>query len=112
MDSVSGSLIDSDPTSPQSPSSPLPFSPRNLGGELYKQAIPSELHSALLSSLLSKESYQSSYSEKEAGSPTYDSDALITAELMLVHSDLEDVAIISVLFNNLDVIGKLVSYFC
>jgi len=109
MDSVSGSLLDSDPTSPmspQSPSSPLPFSlPKPYGGQtqISQLAIPSELHSALLHSLLAKGAKQ--FGEHGIQSPNHDVDALITAELMLVNTDAEDVAILSVIFSNLDVIG-------
>ena len=104
MDSVSGSLRDSDPTSPmspQSPSSPLPFThPKIQSNQL---AIPSQLHDALLTSLQGKRT--KSIPSLGVQTPVYDTDALITAELVLVNTPEEDLAMLSVQFNNLDVIG-------
>jgi len=107
MDSVSGSLLDSDPTSPmspQSPSSPHPYAqPRTTGNQL---AIPSQLHDALLTSLQGKRT-KSVPSSLGVESPVIEEDALISAELVLLNSPEENLAVLSVQFNSLDVIGKL-----
>jgi vacuolar protein sorting-associated protein 13D len=105
MDTVSGSLKDSEPTSPVSPVSP----PSPMSSSYFKSGsgntltIPSQLHEALVSSLQGRK-------RKVLGSvgsqtPVVDNDVLITADVVLTHKE-EELAIITVQFNNLDVIAN------
>jgi len=81
MDTISGSLKDSEPTSPMSPASPI--HPK------MSHPLPSQLHEALISSLQTPQ------------------DALITADLVLTSSSADDhLAVLTLHFNNLDVIGN------
>ncbi|CAG7684383.1 unnamed protein product [Allacma fusca] len=105
MDSVSGSLRDSEPASPLSPQSPGCPSPGPylVGNQL---AIPSQLHDALVTTLQAKHTKAKSQELPfDAQIPVSDVEALITAELVLVNTD-EDLAILSVQFNNLDLIAN------
>lgn len=103
MDTVSGSLRDSEPTSPMSPqppASPLPHA-QKMGPSI---TAPAQLHEALLASLRSKWRKQHNYCP-DSQSPLLETDALITADLTLTSKE-EDMAILHVQFNNLDVIAN------
>lgn len=104
MDTISGSLRDSEPTSPMSPvspPSPMPYAYARPGASSLN--IPSQLHDALLSSLQSKK--RKLLSSVGSQTPVIDADALITADVVLTSKE-EELAIITVQFNNLDIIGK------
>ena len=96
MDSVSGSLRDSEPTSPVSPvspGSPDPNLPRRL-------TSPVALTHAL-----------STLAHHDAKSPTtamepLDSEALIVVEIMFVDEPLESLRVANIQFNNLDIIAN------
>lgn len=102
MDSMSGSLRDSDPTSPVSPSSPGCASPGPYHHTKSNNlAVPSQLHDALVSSLQGRHRTRTQENLYDFMS-NISEDVLITAELVLDNTDL---ALLSVQFNNLDLIG-------
>lgn len=102
MDSISGSLRDSEPTSPVSPvspGSPDPNVPRRL-------TSPIALTNAL-SNLASKaKSAQSPRSNSLIELEKMDSEALIVVELTLVYDTLEILRVANIQFNNLDIIAN------
>ncbi|XP_071874811.1 vacuolar protein sorting 13D isoform X1 [Bombus fervidus] len=102
MDSISGSLRDSEPTSPVSPvspGSPDPNMPRRL-------TSPVALTNAL-SNLASKEkNSQSPRSNSLIELEKMDSEALIVVELTLVYDTLEILRVANIQFNNLDIIAN------
>ncbi|XP_043510419.1 vacuolar protein sorting-associated protein 13D isoform X1 [Frieseomelitta varia] len=102
MDSISGSLRDSEPTSPVSPvspGSPDPNVPRRL-------TSPIALTNAL-SNLASKaKSIQSPRSNSLIELEKMDSEALIVVELTLVYDTLEILRVANIQFNNLDIIAN------
>ncbi|CAD1471583.1 unnamed protein product, partial [Heterotrigona itama] len=102
MDSISGSLRDSEPTSPVSPvspGSPDPNVPRRL-------TSPIALTNAL-SNLASKaKSAQSPRSNSLIELEKMDSEALIVVELTLVYDTLEVLRVANIQFNNLDIIAN------
>lgn len=104
MDSVSGSLRDSEPTSPTSPvspGSPDPTLPRRL-------TSPVALTRAL-STLATKDSRLNSSPPKTnsfIGLDQLDSEALIMVELMLVDDASENLRVANIQFNNLDIIAN------
>lgn len=102
MDSVSGSLRDSEPvspTSPVSPGSPDPTLPRRL-------TSPVALTRAL--STLARDSRNSSPPKTNSfiGLDQLDSEALIMVELMLVDDASENLRVANIQFNNLDIIAN------
>ncbi|XP_046414322.1 vacuolar protein sorting-associated protein 13D isoform X1 [Neodiprion fabricii] len=102
MDSVSGSLRDSEPvspTSPVSPGSPDPTLPRRL-------TSPVALTRAL--STLVRDSKTSSPPKTNSfiGLDQLDSEALITIELVLVDDISENIRVANIQFNNLDIIAN------
>ncbi|XP_020712491.2 intermembrane lipid transfer protein Vps13D isoform X3 [Athalia rosae] len=102
MDSVSGSLRDSEPvspTSPVSPASPDPTLPRRI-------TSPVALTRAL--STLARDSKNSSPPKTNSfiGLDHLDSEALIMVELMLVDDASENLRIANIQFNNLDIIAN------
>jgi hypothetical protein len=113
MDSISGSLRDSEPTSPMSPVSPP--SPMPSSSSTYLRPcpatleIPTQLHDALVSSLQSKK--RKLLSSVGSQTPNLNSDALIMIDVVLTSRE-EDLAIVTVQFNNLDVIGKALNPVC
>lgn len=103
MDSISGSLRDSEPTSPMSPvSPPSPMPSSTLRPCAASLEIPSQLHDALVSSLQSKK--RKLLSSIGSQTPVMNSDALIVIDVVLASKE-EDMAVITVQFNNLDFIG-------
>lgn len=96
MDSMSGSLRDSEPTSPVSPASPDPSEARQ------KATSPVALTQAL-SSLASSPPQFHSHAFHKAIS-VLDAEALITIDLVLVTAP-EPIQIANIQFNNLDIIG-------
>ncbi|XP_043601959.1 vacuolar protein sorting-associated protein 13D isoform X2 [Bombus pyrosoma] len=102
MDSISGSLRDSEPTSPVSPvspGSPDPNMPRRL-------TSPVALTNAL-SNLASKaKNPQSPRSNSLIELEKMDSEALIVVELTLVYDTLEILRVANIQFNNLDIIAN------
>lgn len=106
MDTISGSLRDSDPTSPvspQSPQSPTPL-PYSKPFNAHNLTVHSHFHTALLSSLQSSWRRAQHASDPFSPPSLTDSEALITAELRFSNSD--DSINLSVQCNSLDVIGK------
>lgn len=97
MDSMSGSLRDSEPTSPTSPGSPDPgATPRQP-----RATSPVALTRALSAVV----------SPPPALPPnlhTFDSEALISVEFVIVTGTDEPLQLASIQFNNLDIIGKFV----
>ncbi|XP_076167518.1 vacuolar protein sorting 13D isoform X3 [Ptiloglossa arizonensis] len=102
MDSISGSLRDSEPTSPVSPvspGSPDPTLPRRL-------TSPIALTNAL-STLASKvKNPQSPRNNSLIELDKMDSEALIVIELTLVYDTLENLRVANIQFNNLDIIAN------
>ncbi|XP_076684056.1 vacuolar protein sorting 13D isoform X4 [Andrena cerasifolii] len=102
MDSISGSLRDSEPTSPVSPvspGSPDPTVPRRL-------TSPVALTNAL-SSLASKgKNPQSPRNNSLIEMDKMDSEALIVVEFTLVYDTLENLRVANIQFNNLDIIAN------
>ncbi|XP_032690797.1 vacuolar protein sorting-associated protein 13D isoform X2 [Odontomachus brunneus] len=103
MDSISGSLRDSEPTSPVSPESP----------ESPDSTKPARLTSPValtdaLSSLVSKTKtpQESRRSNSLAGIEKLDSEALIVVELTLVDDPVENLRMANIQFNNLDIIAN------
>lgn len=106
MDTVSGSLRDSEPTSPMSPQPPASPLPQMAQQKMAQSlTMPSQLHEALLASLRSKWRKQNISAAIDSTTPLLESDALITADLTLTSKE-EDMAILHVQFNNLDVIAN------
>ncbi|CAG9818576.1 unnamed protein product [Phaedon cochleariae] len=93
MDSVSGSMLDSEPTSPTSPASPDPGVGRQGGA-----TSPLALTQAL--STLATSPFEAM--QKEAGT---DTEALISVEVVL-KSGPEPIQIANIQFNNLDIIAN------
>lgn len=91
MDSMSGSLRDSEPTSPTSPGSPDPTTPK------AGATSPLALNHALNTLMLSPSGLQKS--------TFLDSEALILIEVTLI-TGAEPMHIANIQFNNLDIIGK------
>lgn len=107
MDSISGSLKDSEPTSPVSPASPPSPIPSSVSRPTTATLeIPLHLHDALVSSLQAKR--RKINSSVGSQTPVPSSDALITIDVVLTNKE-EDMAIVNVQFNNLDVIGIQIS---
>ncbi|XP_039294739.1 vacuolar protein sorting-associated protein 13D isoform X2 [Nilaparvata lugens] len=120
MDSVSGSLRDSEPTSPVSPGSPDPLSPRltamhalNMAA-LNQPTSPHALNTALSSLCFDRaKSPLQSQPPKPLAPSNVDSEALITIEIVTVSANCptndnanEDLQIANIQFNNLDVIAN------
>ncbi|XP_012219117.1 intermembrane lipid transfer protein Vps13D isoform X2 [Linepithema humile] len=102
MDSISGSLRDSEPTSPVSPVSP----------ESPDSARPPRLTSPValtnaLSTLVSKgKVLHSPRNSSAVGLEKLDSEALIVLELTLVNDPTENLRMANIQFNNLDIIAN------
>ncbi|XP_053983789.1 intermembrane lipid transfer protein Vps13D isoform X2 [Hylaeus volcanicus] len=102
MDSISGSLRDSEPTSPVSPESPGSPDP-TLSKRLTS---PVALNNAL-STLASKtKNPQSPRNNSFIELDKMDSEALIVVELTLVYDNLENLRVANIQFNNLDIIAN------
>ncbi|XP_016844832.1 vacuolar protein sorting-associated protein 13D isoform X2 [Nasonia vitripennis] len=103
MDSVSGSLRDSEPTSPTSPvspGSPDPTLPRRL-------TSPVALTHAL--STLAHHDSKSPFAPRNTSSvalENLDSEALIVVEVMFVDEPMESLRVANIQFNNLDIIAN------
>ncbi|RZF46007.1 hypothetical protein LSTR_LSTR006773 [Laodelphax striatellus] len=118
MDSVSGILRDSEPTSPVSPGSPDPLSPRltmhSLNMSASQATSPHALKSALSSLCFDRaKSPLQSHPPKPFAPSNVDSEALITIEIVTVSANCptndnanEDLQIANIQFNNLDVIAN------
>ncbi|KAG5879440.1 hypothetical protein JTB14_025696 [Gonioctena quinquepunctata] len=96
MDSMSGSIRDSEPTSPTSPASPEPSFNRN--GATSPLALTQALSSLATSPPLR-------WSEAMKNDVVIDTEALISIEVVLVTGQ-EPVQIANIQFNNLDVIAN------
>lgn len=96
MDSMSGSLRDSEPTSPTSPASPDPTEKRN--GATSPVAL-----SQALSSLASSPPLR--WPAAKRNGPVIDAEALIVIDVAIVMGQ-DPMQIANVQFNNLDIIGK------
>ncbi|XP_015598611.1 vacuolar protein sorting-associated protein 13D isoform X2 [Cephus cinctus] len=102
MDSVSGSLRDSEPTSPTSPNSPGspdPSVPRRLTSSVALSRALSTLAHDSKNPVASK-------NNSLIGLDQLDSEALIVVELMLVDDPLESLRVANIQFNNLDIIAN------
>ncbi|XP_043480928.1 vacuolar protein sorting-associated protein 13D isoform X1 [Leptopilina heterotoma] len=102
MDSISGSLRDSEPTSPVSPvspGSPEPGLPRRL-------TSPIALTHALSSLAHDSKSPFSPKKTSSIGLDQLDSEALIVIELTLVDDPIESLRMANIQFNNLDIIAN------
>ncbi|KAG7207931.1 hypothetical protein KM043_009519 [Ampulex compressa] len=102
MDSVSGSLRDSEPTSPispVSPGSPDPTVPRKL-------TSPIAITNALSSLATKSKKVVSPKNSSLVGLDKLDSEALIVIELTMVYDDLENLRVANIQFNNLDIIAN------
>ncbi|XP_012135558.1 vacuolar protein sorting 13D isoform X2 [Megachile rotundata] len=102
MDSISGSLRDSEPTSPVSPvspGSPDPNVPRRL-------TSPIALTNALSNLANKAKNPQSPRNNSLIDLEKMDSEALIVVELMLVYDVLEILRVANIQFNNLDIIAN------
>ncbi|XP_057336557.1 intermembrane lipid transfer protein Vps13D isoform X1 [Microplitis mediator] len=102
MDSVSGSLRDSEPTSPTSPvspGSPDPGLPRRL-------TSPIALTRALSSLAYDVKNMMSPRNNSLSGIEQLDNEALIVIELTLVEDSLENLRVANIQFNNLDIIAN------
>ncbi len=92
--------------SPVSPPSPMPsMMLRPCAATLE---IPLQLHDALVSSLKSKKKKMTSSVGSQT--PVMSSDALIAIDVILTSKEEEELAVITVQFNNLDVIGTTLLY--
>lgn len=98
MDSMSGSLRDSEPTSPISPASPDPNVQRT--GSTSPVAL-----SQALSNLSTSPPFK--WPGIIRNGPFMDAEALITVEVVLI-SGQEPMQIANIQFNNLDIIGELI----
>lgn len=98
MDSLSGSLRDSEPTSPTSPGSPDPTITR------MSATSPVALTQAL-TSLAASPPLQPWLQTSQKIPTILDAEALITVEVVLVTGQ-EPVQIANIQFNNLDIIGE------
>lgn len=98
MDSMSGSLRDSEPTSPISPGSPDP----NLARPTATSPIAL---SQALTSLASSPPMQIWLQTTQKVSSVLDAEALITVEVMIVTGQ-DPMRIANIQFNNLDIIGR------
>lgn len=99
---MSGSLRDSEPTSPTSPGSPDPTisRPQTTSPVALKQALTSLAASPPL-----HHTFRATYNRE----PTIlDAEALISIEVILVAGP-EPMQLANIQFNNLDIIGKLVN---
>ncbi|XP_014236722.1 vacuolar protein sorting-associated protein 13D isoform X1 [Trichogramma pretiosum] len=100
MDSISGSLRDSEPTSPTSPAStgsPDPHKPRRITSPVA------------LTHALSNLAHQAPFLPHNNSTGTLeqlDSEALIVVELMIVDEPLENLRVANIQFNNLDIIAN------
>ena len=102
MDSISGSLRDSEPTSPVSPvspGSPEPGLPRRL-------TSPIALTHALSSLAHDSRNPYSPRNNSSIGLDQLDSEALIMIELTLVDDPIETLRMANIQFNNLDIIAN------
>ncbi|XP_026669305.1 vacuolar protein sorting-associated protein 13D isoform X1 [Ceratina calcarata] len=102
MDSISGSLRDSEPTSPVSPSSPCspdPNVPRRL-------TSPVALTNALSKIASKSKTLQSPRNNSLIDLEKTDSEALIVVDLTLVYDTLETSRVANIQFNNLDIIAN------
>lgn len=103
MDSVSGSLRDSEPTSPTSPvspGSPDPNIPRRLTSPIaLTNALSTLAHHDAKSPLFPK-------NLSSVALDQLDSEALIVVEVMIVDEPLETLRVANIQFNNLDVIAN------
>ncbi|XP_053625592.1 intermembrane lipid transfer protein Vps13D isoform X2 [Plodia interpunctella] len=115
MDTASGSIRGSEPTSPTSPTSPECPAPRGAPALAHPQALHHALHSLRYSAGagLRAEGGRSRWEQcpGQAGwAPPglVDSEALIAVELCIVkgEGDSEDLRIANILFNNLDIIAN------
>lgn len=97
MDSISGSLRDSEPTSPTSPGSPDPCIQVNA-------TSPVALTQAL-NILSNSPTPGHSFQLGGVRAPILDAEALITIEVILVNG-VEPIHIANIQFNNLDIIGE------
>lgn len=102
MDSVSGSLRDSEPvspTSPVSPGSPDPTLPRRL-------TSPVALTRALSTLVRDSRAASPPKTNSFIGLDQLDSEALIMIELILVDDTFENLRVANIQFNNLDIIAN------
>lgn len=99
MDSMSGSLRDSEPTSPTSPGSPDPNITR------ANTTSPVALTQAL-STLASSPPNPWLKTNNMTSSTVLDAEALISIEVLLI-TGTEPMQIANIQFNNLDIIGKI-----
>jgi hypothetical protein len=97
MDSMSGSLRDSEPTSPTSPASPDPTTGRT--GATSPIALKQALNSLATSS-------PPNFSGVPRAPIIVDTEALISIEVLIMTGP-EPVHIANIQFNNLDIIGKV-----
>lgn len=102
MDSVSGSLRDSEPTSPVSPVSP--GSPDPAVGR--KLTSPVALTRALSSLARDAKNPCSPKNNSLVGLDQLDSEALIVIEIILVDDPTENLRVANIQFNNLDIIAN------
>uniref|UniRef100_T1J4D0 UBA domain-containing protein n=1 Tax=Strigamia maritima TaxID=126957 RepID=T1J4D0_STRMM len=120
MDSVSGSMKDSEPNSPSSPSSPVnsqvPCSPvaiKNALSNLAKENASPAVHRRISPPPSSASPYSPSFVWPALPSDAQDSEALISIEVMFISPQYmpddkgtELLRIASVQFNNLDIIAN------
>ena len=102
MDSVSGSLRDSEPTSPVSPVSPGSPDP-TIGRKLTS---PVALTRALSSLARDTKNPCSPKNNSLVGLDQLDSEALIVIEVILVDDPTENLRVANIQFNNLDIIAN------
>lgn len=96
---MSGSLRDSEPTSPTSPGSPDPTVSRQ------QSTSPVALKQALTSLAASPPLHHMFHPMYHRHTTTLDAEALISIEVILVTGN-EPVQLANIQFNNLDIIGK------
>lgn len=108
MDSISGSLRDSEPISPVFPDSPLsPVSPGSPDSNISRRLTSPTALTNALSNLASKaKSSQSPRNNSIIELEKLDSEALIVVELTLVYDTLETLRVANIQFNNLDIIAN------
>ncbi|KAL0131079.1 hypothetical protein PUN28_002577 [Cardiocondyla obscurior] len=102
MDSVSGRLRDSDPTSPISPESPE--SPDST--KPPRLTSPVALTNALSTLVNKVKTWHSPKNNSLVGLEKFDSEALIVVELTLVDDPTENLRMANIQFNNLDIIAN------
>ncbi|XP_044592109.1 vacuolar protein sorting-associated protein 13D isoform X2 [Cotesia glomerata] len=102
MDSVSGSLRDSEPTSPTSPVSPGSPDP----GLSRRLTSPIALTRALSSLAYDVKNLMSPRNNSLSGIEPLDNEALIVIELTLIEDSPENLRVANIQFNNLDIIAN------